>query len=181
MRARGETELKRRLGEVSRSGPRMKPRVTVITLCVDDLERAVRFYRDGLGFETQGIIGKEFEHGAVALFDLQRGLKLALWPRESLAHDAGLPEGRPSATEFTLGHNVSSEAEVDAVMLDIEIEFLEAAFVEKDFEPLARGQLALGVLSVDALLPAAHLGCCAALLHFGDICGHSASLIRGGF
>lgn len=61
----------------------MKPRITVITLCVDDLERAgARFYRDGLGLPTQGIIGKEFEYGAVAFFDLQPGLKLAIWPRK---------------------------------------------------------------------------------------------------
>lgn len=94
----------------------MKPRVTVITLAVDDLERAVRFYRDGLGLETPGIVGREFEHGAVAFFDLAGGLKLALWPRASLAHDAGLPLGIPSSTEFTLGHNVSSRDEVDAVL-----------------------------------------------------------------
>ena len=71
----------------------MKPRITMITLGVDDLERAVAFYRDGLGLATEGIIGKEFEHGAVAFFDLQAGLKLALWPRASLAHDAGLAAG----------------------------------------------------------------------------------------
>ena len=94
----------------------MKPRVTVITVCVDDLERSFRFYRDGLGFKTDGIIGEEFEHGAVAFFELQSGLKLAVWPRKSLAHDSGLPVGAPSATEFSLGHNVSSKAEVDAVM-----------------------------------------------------------------
>ena len=94
----------------------MKPRMTVITLCVDDLERAVSFYRDGLGLPTQGIIGKEFEHGAVAFFDLQPGLKLAIWPRTSLAHDAGISIGIPSSTEFTIGHNVSSIAEVDDVM-----------------------------------------------------------------
>ena len=94
----------------------MKPRVTVITLGVDDLERALRFYRDGLGLKTEGIIGKEFEHGAVAFFDMQPGLKLALWPRASLVHDAGLPLAAPSATEFTLGHNVGSKDEVDAVM-----------------------------------------------------------------
>ena len=94
----------------------MKPRLSVITLCVDDLERAVRFYRDGLGLKTPGIIGQEFEHGAVAFFDLQHGLKLALWPRKSLSHDAGVPVGPPSATEFTLGHNVGSREEVDAVM-----------------------------------------------------------------
>ena len=94
----------------------MKPRVTVITVCVDDLERSLKFYRDGLGLKTEGIIGKEFEHGAVAFFDLQAGLKLAIWPRESLAHDSGLPLTAPSATELSLGHNVSSKSEVDAVM-----------------------------------------------------------------
>ncbi len=94
----------------------MKPRITLITIGVDDLERSLRFYRDGLGLKTQGIVGTEFEHGAVVFFDLQGGLKLALWPRKSLAHDSGLPLGSPSATEFTIGHNVSSKAEVDAVM-----------------------------------------------------------------
>lgn len=94
----------------------MKPRITLITLGVDDLERSLRFYRDGLGLKTEGIVGSEFEHGAVAFFDLQAGLKLALWPRESIAHDSGVQPGSPSATEFTLGHNVSSKAEVDAVM-----------------------------------------------------------------
>lgn len=94
----------------------MKPRITVITLGVDDLERSLRFYRDGLGLATEGIIGKEFEHGAVAFFDLQPGLKLAVWPRESLAKDSGLPPGPASATTFSLGHNVASRDEVDAVM-----------------------------------------------------------------
>lgn len=94
----------------------MKPRITVITIGVDDVERAVRFYQDGLGLQTEGIIGKEFEYGAVAFFDLQAGLKLALWPRKSLAWDSGLAVAQPSATELSLGHNVSSKAEVDAVM-----------------------------------------------------------------
>jgi catechol 2,3-dioxygenase-like lactoylglutathione lyase family enzyme len=94
----------------------MKPRVTVITLGVNDLEASLRFYREGLGFPTPGIIGTEFEHGAVVFIELQSGLKLALWPRTSLAHDTGLPVGSPSATELSLGHNVSSRAEVDAVM-----------------------------------------------------------------
>ncbi|WP_353156044.1 VOC family protein [Herminiimonas fonticola] len=95
----------------------MKPRISVITLGVDDLEKSLRFYRDGLGLQTQGIIGEEFEHGAVAFFDLQAGLKLALWPRNSMAHDTGLAVAPVSATEFTIGHNVSSRDEVDAVML----------------------------------------------------------------
>ena len=98
----------------------MKPRITVITLGVDDFERALRFYRDGLGLPTKGIIGTEFEHGAVAFFDLERGLKLAIWHRKSIVHEAKVPLGPRSATACTLGHNVASKAEVDAVMAQVE-------------------------------------------------------------
>jgi hypothetical protein len=94
----------------------MKPRITMLTLGVDDLERAVVFYRDGLGFPTDGIIGKEFENGAVAFFDLQVGLKMALFPRASLAIDAGIAVSPRSSSDLSIGHNVRSEAEVDAVM-----------------------------------------------------------------
>lgn len=94
----------------------MKPRISLITLGVDDLERSLRFYRDGLGLKTEGIVGTEFEYGAVAFFDLQKGLKLALWPRKSIARDTGLAAGRPSPADFTIGHNVSSKTEVDSVM-----------------------------------------------------------------
>jgi uncharacterized protein len=94
----------------------MKPRITLLTIGVDDLERAVRFYRDGLGLPTEGIKGTEFEHGAVAFFQLQSGLGLALWPRDSLAHDSGLPRSGPSPTNFAIAHNVTSEPEVDQVM-----------------------------------------------------------------
>lgn len=98
----------------------MKPRITLITLGVDDLERALVFYRDGLGLATPGIVGKEFEHGAVVFIDLQPGLKLALWPRASLAHDTGLPRSRREAPGFSLAHNVASRQEVDAVMAEAE-------------------------------------------------------------
>ena len=94
----------------------MKPRITVITIGVEDLERSLRFYRDGLGLSTEGIVGEEFEHGAVVFIELQSALRLALWPRKSIAHDTGLPLDKKSAAEFTLGHNVSSREEVDAVM-----------------------------------------------------------------
>src|SRR5437667_2081666 len=76
----------------------MKPRITLITLGVDDLERSLAFYRDGLGLATEGIVGTEFEHGAVVFFDLEGGCKLALWPRASLAHDTGLPVEAPRGT-----------------------------------------------------------------------------------
>lgn len=94
----------------------MDPRVTVITLGVDDLEASLRFYREGLGFATDGIVGTEFEHGAVVFIALQPGLRLALWPRKSIAHDTGLDLGARSPTELTLGHNVHSKEAVDAVM-----------------------------------------------------------------
>ncbi len=94
----------------------MKPRISFITLGVEDLERAVAFYRDGLELPTKGIVGAELEHGAVAFFELQNGVTLALWPRESIAHDTGEPLSAPSATEMTLAHNVASKGEVDRVM-----------------------------------------------------------------
>ena len=94
----------------------MKPRISVLTIGVDDLHTSLRFYRDGLGLPTEGIIGKEFEHGAVAFFELQKGVKLALFERSNIAHDAGLARTARSPTEFTIGHNVGSEKEVDAVM-----------------------------------------------------------------
>jgi hypothetical protein len=94
----------------------VQPRLTVISLGVDDLPRAVAFYRDGLGWPTEGIVGEEFPHGAVAFFDLQPGLRLALWTRANLAHDAGLSVAAPSATECSLGHNVESAKAVDDVM-----------------------------------------------------------------
>lgn len=99
----------------------MKPLITVITLGVDDLERSLRFYREGLGLPTEGIVGTEFEHGAVVFIPLQDGLQLALWPRASISHDTGLATGAArDPTRMTIGHNVASKAEVDAAMSEAE-------------------------------------------------------------
>lgn len=98
----------------------MEPRITLITLGVDDLDRAVRFYRDGLGLPTRGIVGTEFEHGAVAFFDLRSGVRLALWARASIAHDLGIPVMPPSRTDVLLAHNVRSRDAVDRVMGEAE-------------------------------------------------------------
>jgi uncharacterized protein len=100
----------------------MEARIDVITLAVADLERAHDFYRDGLGFASRGVIGTEFvgddvnPAGDIALFELQNGLLLSLYPRSELAKDAKVPFGPPKAGEFSIGHAVSSAAEVDALL-----------------------------------------------------------------
>ena len=94
----------------------MKPRISVLTLAVADLDKSLTFYQAGLGLPTKGIVGREFEHGAVAFFDLSGGLKLALWAQEDIAHDTGLAKAPPSPTSFTIGHNVVRREEVDDVI-----------------------------------------------------------------
>ena len=94
----------------------MTPRISVLTLGVTDLERALSFYRDGLGLPTKGIVGQEFEHGAVAFFDLSGGLKLALWVQADIARDTGLPAQPVSPTALTIGHNVMRREEVAPIM-----------------------------------------------------------------
>jgi hypothetical protein len=98
------------------------PRIHVVTLAVDDLERALAFYRVGLGLETTGIVGTEFvgdDHqagGAAAMFDLDGGLILSLYGRDDLAKDAGIPVGAPSSGAFSLGHAVESREAVHRVL-----------------------------------------------------------------
>lgn len=100
----------------------MDPRIDVITLAVADLDRALAFYRDGLGLESEGVIGSEFAGdettpaGAVALFKLRGGLFLSLYPRVDLAKDADVPLGPPKTGEFSIGQLVSDRAEVDALL-----------------------------------------------------------------
>ncbi len=94
----------------------MKPRIKVLTLGVDDLERSLKFYRDGMGLPTEGIIGTEVEDGAVVFFNMSQDQILAVYPRKALAKDANVPLSPPSATEISLGHVVGSKAEVDEVM-----------------------------------------------------------------
>ncbi len=100
----------------------MEPRVDVITLAVEDLERALRFYREGLGFESSGVIGTQWTdeesgaNGAVAVFKFASGLLLSLYPRSDLAKDAAIPAGPARPGEFSLGQLVQSRAEVDALI-----------------------------------------------------------------
>jgi uncharacterized protein len=94
----------------------VRPRLSVLTLGVADLGRSLAFYRDGLGFDTPGIIGEEFEYGAVVFIDLEGGLRLALWPSRSLARDTGVTLRADGTPAISLGHNVVSKEEVDAVV-----------------------------------------------------------------
>jgi uncharacterized protein len=100
----------------------MQSRIHVITLAVSDLDRALAFYREGLGLESPGVIGTEFPGdeespaGAAAMFQLRGGLILSLYPRSELAKDAGIPVGPPKSGEFSLGHAVPSREEVDALL-----------------------------------------------------------------
>ncbi len=112
----------------------MRPLIQVLTLGVSDLERSLAFYRDGMGLETEGIFGTEFEGGAVVFFHLRGGLILALYPFESIAQDTGLPVGGPgtAAAAMTIGHNVRSRDEVDAVLA--EAEAAGATFVDRGKE-----------------------------------------------
>jgi catechol 2,3-dioxygenase-like lactoylglutathione lyase family enzyme len=94
----------------------MEPRITLITLGVEDLQRSLVFYRDGLGWPTEGIVGEEIENGAVVFFELSNRMKLALWPRTSLAAEARVSAKGQSPASFEIAHNVRSKEEVDAVI-----------------------------------------------------------------
>ena len=100
----------------------MRAKIFFITLAVEDLSRAVAFYRDGLGWPTEGIVGQQFHDevtgadGTIAIFTHNDGLLLTLYERTNLAKDASLPAGPPSSTEFSLGIPAQSRAEVDTLL-----------------------------------------------------------------
>lgn len=103
----------------------MQPRINIITLAVSDLDRSLAFYRR-LGLDSPGVIGTEFEGnqatpaGAAAMFQLDGGVILALYPRTELAKDANLPLGPPASDEVSIGQLVGSRAEVDALLAEAE-------------------------------------------------------------
>jgi catechol 2,3-dioxygenase-like lactoylglutathione lyase family enzyme len=100
----------------------MQPGIHVITLAVENLERSLAFYRDGLGFDSDGVVGGEFHDdrtgaaGDIAMFNLAGGLILTVYPRTELAKDAGVPVGPPKTGEFSVGHAVGTRDEVDATL-----------------------------------------------------------------
>ena len=98
----------------------MKSRIKVITLAVSDLERSLAFYRDGMGLPTKGIVGQEFEDGAVVFFNMNDDLILALYPAVSLSKDANITTAPERLGAVSLGHIVNSKDEVDTVMRQAE-------------------------------------------------------------
>lgn len=98
----------------------MKPRIKLITLGVNDLEKSLAFYRDGMDLPTQGITGTEFEGGAVVFFNMNDDLILALYSKRALAKDANISVGPPNPAEFSIGHIVKSKQEVDTIMKEAE-------------------------------------------------------------
>ena len=100
----------------------MKPRIHLITLAVDDLGRSLAFYRDGLGLESEGLIGTEFQGdetnptGTIALFRLGGGMVLSLFPRSELAKDARVPFAVGKSGDFSIGHAVDTRVEVDEII-----------------------------------------------------------------
>ena len=94
----------------------MKPRITVLTLGVDDLERALRFYRDGVGLKTQGIVGARVRTRCRRLLRSRGRTETRTVAAHEHCPRYRDPAAKPASTEFTIGHNVSSRSEVDAVM-----------------------------------------------------------------
>ena len=89
----------------------MKPSISLITLGVRNLERAVAFYQDGLGWPLSGASVE----GEVAFFRTG-GTVLALWSREALAKDANVGAEGSGFSGFALAHNVAQKEEVDSVL-----------------------------------------------------------------
>jgi predicted lactoylglutathione lyase len=99
----------------------VEPRLDVITLAVADLELALAFYRR-LGLESNGVVGTAWvdeltgAKGAIAMFKLEGGLLLNLYPRGDLAKDAAIRVRPPQSGEFSLAQLVRSRDEVDELL-----------------------------------------------------------------
>ena len=88
----------------------MEPRISIVTLGVEDLPRAVEFYHDGLGLPLH-----DENTESIAFFE-NRGTWLALYPNDALAEDVGVEASRSGFSGVTLAHNVRTREEVDAVL-----------------------------------------------------------------
>ena len=88
----------------------MEPRISIVTLGVADLSRAVQFYRDGLGLPL-----RDDDSESIAFFETS-GTWLALYPLDALADDVGIPADGTGFSGVTLAHNVRSRSEVDELL-----------------------------------------------------------------
>lgn len=95
---------------------KMKQRFNILTLCVKNLKKSMEFYQKGLGWQTQGIVGAEYENGAIVLFELDNGQMLNLYERKNLAWDSKVELQPASATEFSIGYFVNNDQEVDNIL-----------------------------------------------------------------
>jgi catechol 2,3-dioxygenase-like lactoylglutathione lyase family enzyme len=91
----------------------MEPRISFVTLGVNDLERATRFYAEGLG------LPRLTSPDTVSFFELGHTW-LALYPRHLLAADAGVSGEGSGFPGFALAHNVRSAAEADRLLDQVE-------------------------------------------------------------
>ena len=87
----------------------MKPKISIITLGVSDLERSLKFYCEGLGFPREG------DGNNIGILKLE-GTWLSLYPREKLAEDATVTSEGNGFAGFTIAHNVKTKEEVDAIL-----------------------------------------------------------------
>src|ERR1700759_5579666 len=94
----------------------MKQRINMITLAVSDLKKSMEFYQNGFGWSTKGIVGTEYENGAVVIFELDKRMMLSLYERKNLAWDSQVALQPASATEFSIGYLVNSDKEVDDII-----------------------------------------------------------------
>ena len=100
----------------------MPPKFNFITFGVDDLQRSLSFYQDGLGWKTDGIVGQEFHDevtgadGTIVFFTFDNGIMLGLYEKHNLAKDAQVKVASRSSTEFSIGYPAKSKAEVDNLL-----------------------------------------------------------------
>jgi predicted lactoylglutathione lyase len=95
----------------------MRARINIITLAVDDLEKSMQFYRDGLGLPTKGIQEGFSDH---VLFEMENGLSFVLFLRSETAKLANQPVTQKSSAESILSYFASSKQEINDILKRVE-------------------------------------------------------------
>lgn len=85
----------------------MKPRLNIVTLGVADLLKSSQFYADAFGWTPANGSDENI------VFLNHGGIVLALYPKEGLAEDAGIPAERSGFSGITLAINTTSREELD--------------------------------------------------------------------